>query len=336
MPVATDKAWSWRAEGLIAVGRGPIAGMGVDPRTALLYVANHVDDSVSVLDSARRKVVMTVEGTPEPFAVAVAGGRACVSSVATPYDMVSVIESGGVSGRNVPLAHSVRDIALSPSGQYVYAARNGRTGADVAIVDTANGRVTKVNPKARPGAAAEAVAVSPEGRRVFLGTADDVGGQLIAIDTVTRRVVGGLGLPWPLRDVVVSPDGTTVFVASCDPAFGGVVDIVDARTLRVVDSVDVGGVITELVASADGTRLYVATGHRVSVLCTFKRAIVDDITLVAEPSCIAESADGKQLFIADYQGTVTMLAVPSGETALSEIAADVIDIPMIELEYAGA
>jgi YVTN family beta-propeller protein len=336
--VQTDTAPFVRTAGLIAVGGGPIAGMSADPWTGLLYVANHVDHSVAVLDPAGLKVVTVVGGTPEPSAVAAAGGRAYVSTVATSYDMISVVDAAGdaVAVRNHPLAHSVRDIAISPGGRYVYAARNGRRGADVAVIDTVDGRVTRMNPRTRLGAAAAAVSISPDGTRVYVATADDRGGELVAIETVTRRVVGGLAFPWPLRDVVAGPDGTSIFVASCDPAFGGVVDIVDAGTVRVADSIDVGGMITDLVVSAGGDRLYVAGGDRISVLCTVTREIVGQITAVAEPSCIAESADGTQLYIADYRGTVTVLAVSAAtEPPSAKMSADVIDIPMLELEYAG-
>ena len=336
--VETDTSPGFSAMRLVAVGRGPISDMSVDPHDGLLYVANHVDNSISVLDPDGLNVVSTMSAAGEPFAVAAVGGRAHVSTVATAYDTISVIEAAddATDVRNLPVAHSVRDLAVSPRGQYVYAARNGRHGADLAVVDTTDGRVTKVNLGTRPGAAAEAITLSPDGNRVYVATADNLGGELVAIDTVTCRVVGGLALPWPLRDVVTSPDGATVFVASCDPAIGGVIDAVDARRLDVVDSIDVGGVITELVVSAGGERLYVANGDRISVLCTTTGELVDDITVVAEPSCIAESADGRQLFIADYHGTVTVLGISSTtESLLAKMSADVIDVPMLELEYAG-
>ena len=67
------------------------------------------------------------------------------------------------------------------------------------------------------------------------------------------------------------------------------------------------------------------------------KLIVDTVTAVTAPACIAESADGKRLYIADYDGAVTILKVASTTESLlaKMMSADVIDIPMLELEGAG-
>ena len=81
----------------------------------------------------------------------------------------------------------------------------------------------------------------------------------------------------------------------------------------------------------------VAGVDRVSVVCTATHEIIDTVTVVEQPSCIAESADGKQLFIADYDGAVTALTVASSTESLLAKLVDsaVIDIPMLELEPVG-
>ena len=335
----TDTAPGFSAVRSITVDRGPIAAMSVDPKDGRIYVANQVDNSVAVLDPATLSVVTTFAGTEEPFAVAATNGRAFVGTVTMSHDAVAVVDPsvGPDAVADYPLALSVRDLAVDPSGRFVYVARSGRQGADVAVIDTTIGRVTTMNLGARPGAAAQAITVSRDGARVYVITVDDLGGELVVIDTAARRVVDGLAFPSPLRDVAVSPDGTTVFVATCDLSFGGVVDVVDTRRMRVVDSIDVGGLITQVVASAEGDRLYVANGDRISVLCTATHEIVDTVTVVEQPSCIAESADGKRLLIADYDGAVTVLKVASTTESLlaKMMASDVIDVPMLELEAAG-
>ena len=78
-----------------------------------------------------------------------------------------------------------------------------------------------------------------------------------------------------------------------------------------------------------------ATVSRCSAPLTHE--IVDTVTVVEQPSCIAESADGKRLLIADYDGAVTVLKVASTTESLlaKMMASDVIDVPMLELEAAG-
>ena len=337
--IETDTAPGFSSVRRITVDRGPIADMSVDPRDGLIYVANQADNSVAVLDPATLSVVSTIAGTEEPFAIAAANGRAFVGTVTMSHDAVTVVDPsmGGESVADHPLALSVRDLTVDPGGRYVFAARSGRHGADVAVVDTTDGRVTTMNLGTRPGAAAQAITVSRDGARVYVITVDDLDGALVALEAAAHRVIGSLAFPSPLRDVAVSPDGTTVFVATCDLSFGGVVDVVDTRRMRVVDSVDVGGLITQVVVSAEGERLYVANGDRISVICTLTHEIVDTVTVVEQPSCIAESADGKRLFIADYDGAVTILKVASTTESLlaKMMTPDVIDIAMLELEAVG-
>jgi YVTN family beta-propeller protein len=336
--IETDTAPGFSTLRRVLIGRGPISDLSVDPGDGLIYVANHADNSISVLDPATMDVVSTVVGTDEPFAIAAIKGHAYVSTVTMSHDAVAIVDpSADEPVANYPLFSTARDLAVGPSGRHVYVARTGRRGADVAILDTADGRVTRMNLGTRPAAAAAAITISRDGRRVYVVTTDHHGGELVAIDPVARCVVGGLAFPSPLRDVVVGYDGTTIYVASFDVSCGGVVDVVDTRSMRVVDSIDVGGAILQMVMSAAGDRLYVATGDRISVICAATREILDTVTVVERPSCVAETADGKRLIIADYAGVLTILTVASTTESLRAkmMSSDVIDIPMLELEAVG-
>lgn len=46
-------------------------------------------------------------------------------------------------------------------------------------------------------------------------------------------------------------------------------------------------------------------------MCTVRLEVVDALTAPARPSCVAHSADGGELFLADYAGDVTVHAVES-------------------------
>ena len=337
--IETDTAPGFSALRQIPVRRGPIAGIAVDARDGLVYTTNPTDNSVSVLDPATLSVVATIPGLDEASAVAAANGRAYVATVSLSHDAVTTVDPDATEpGADHPLALSVTDVAVDAAGRYVYVARTGRDGMDVAIIDTADGRVRTLDLGTRPGAAAAALTLSPDGARVYVATVDDLGGELVAIDTATRRIVGGLAFPAPLRAVTAGRG--VVYVATCDLSFGGVIDVVDARTMRVVSSIDVGGLVTDLVAGAAGDRLYVAGVDRVSVVCVATHEIIDTVTIVEQPSCLAESADGRKLFIADYDGDVTALTVASStESLLARMMAGgrdaVLDIPMLELEPVG-
>ena len=116
------------------------------------HVANQADDSVAVLDATSSAVVAVVEGVTEPSAVVIADGRAVVATVTMSHDAVTVVDAGAEAPVvEHPLALSVRDVAVESTGRYVYAARSGRDGADLAIVDTSTGRVATITRAPAPG-----------------------------------------------------------------------------------------------------------------------------------------------------------------------------------------
>jgi YVTN family beta-propeller protein len=300
-----------------AVGHGPITDMCVSPRGGFVFVTNQIDNSVSQLDAETLAVVNTITGSDEPFIVKTAGSRAYVSTVSASHDAVTVIDgkTGAVVASH-PLALSVRDLAIGLDGRRVYVARTGRDGADVAVIDTVTDRVTTIDLGTRVESTAEAITISRDGSRLYVATADHIGGELVAIDTSDHSIVGVCAFAAPIRDIAASPDGTAVFAAGYDTVIGAHLDIVDTRDFGVVDTFPVGGSITQLLLSAEGDRAYVVNGDRVTVLCTATREIIDTIDIGAEPSCIAESRDGKRLFVADYDGGVTAFSVASTTESL--------------------
>src|SRR6516225_9439378 len=142
---------------VIRLGNGPISGIAATSDGARLIVANYGHHSVSVIDTETWRVVETVVGLDEPFAIATGAhdtNRAYVSTVSPAYDSIDVIDaSTNTLIATHPLALSVSDLVVSPDGRYVYASRNGAGDADVAVLDTATGQVDAIDLPTQPGAA---------------------------------------------------------------------------------------------------------------------------------------------------------------------------------------
>ena len=126
----------------ISVENGPISGMVASSDGSRLMVTNYGGDSVSIIDTHSGRVVDTVSGVQEPFAIAAGGpDRVYVSSVSRAYDSIEVIDvSTSTVVATHPLTLSVSDLVVSADGRYVYASRNGTGGADLAVLDTTTGR----------------------------------------------------------------------------------------------------------------------------------------------------------------------------------------------------
>ncbi|KKC05453.1 YncE family protein [Mycobacterium nebraskense] len=312
----------------IPVRNGPISDIGISPDGRRLVVANHGRDSVSIIDTDDRRVLETVTGLDEPFAIAVSGGdtpRAYISTASTAYDSIDVVDlATNTRVATHPLAQSVSDLAVSADGRFVHASRNGARGADVTVVDTTTDEFEVIDLATAPGTTADCVRISPDGRHLYAATNGPSGGQLVVIETRAQsdgrvggccRVVVAYELGLPIRDVALSDDGGTAYVASCSPVVGAVLDVIDTRTRKITGTrklSEVAGPLTRLTLSRDGRRAYLVSDDRVAVVCTRTRDVVGDMTAAKHPSCVVESPDGRYLYVADYSGVVTVAPIGAG------------------------
>lgn len=324
----------------ISVENGPISGMVASSDGSRLMVTNYGGDSVSIIDTHSGRVVDTVSGVQEPFAIAAGGpDRVYVSSVSRAYDSIEVIDvSTSTVVATHPLTLSVSDLVVSADGRYVYASRNGTGGADLAVLDTTTGQVEVID-IAGPGATTQCVRTSPDGGRVYVGSNGPSGGKLVVLGAPSddrssgrarwRRkmptpprntglcVKGVVEIGLPVRDVAISPDGAKdaqVYVASCCPEFGTVVDIVDTRTNKITSTrklSEISGNLTGCTLSRDGDRAYLVSDDGITVLCTLTQDIIGTVAVTEQPSCVVESPDGKRLYVADYSGAVIVVPVAS-------------------------
>jgi YVTN family beta-propeller protein len=330
----------------ISVQNGPISGMVASSDGSRLMVTNYGGDSVSIIDTDSCRVVETVSGVQEPFAIAAGGpDRVYVSSVSRAYDSIEVIDmSTNTVVATHPLALSVSDLVASADGRYLYASRNGTGGTDIAVVDTTTGRVEVID-IAGPGATTQCVRTSPDGDRLYVGINAPSGGKLVVLGapsddrssgrarwrqksartrTTGMSVIGVVEIGLAVRDVAVSPDGGAAYVASCSPELGAVIDVVDTRTNKITSTRklgEIGGNLTGCTLSRDGDRAYLVSDDGITVLCTLTQDIIGTVAVTEQPSCVVESPDGKRLYVADYSGAVIVAPVASSAPLAIEGAA---------------
>jgi DNA-binding beta-propeller fold protein YncE len=303
--------------GAIAAGRGAVSGIAVRSDGAVLALTHYGDDSVSLIDIAGGAPTLTVTDVDEPAAVAMSGGRAYVSSVSTANDEILALDTG--SERIVaayPVEFGITDLVVSPNGRFVYTGRSGADGADIAILDTSTGKQNSIRIAATT---VGCVRVSPDGRRLYVAANGASTAALVTIDTQRSCVAGALEIGSPIRDIALSPDGATAYVGSSGPDFGTVLDVVDVRDARnsAINATykigDAAGSLAQLIVSRAGDRVYLVGDQHVTVWSTATQDVLGSITLGDQPSCAVESPDGKRLYIADYAGTVTELAISAAD-----------------------
>ena len=302
----------------IAVSSGPIGGIAATADGQRLLVSNCRGDSVSLIDTRNCAVLQTITGTPEPFAIALpvgANNRAYVTTATAPYDAIAVVDMRAkMVVATYPLAFSVTDLAVSADGNRLYASRTEPGLCDIAVLDPTTGDLDVIEIATEPGTTAEHVCISSDAQRLYVAVNGPYDGRLVVIDTVERHITHRIEIGSPIRDVALSPDGGTAYVASCGTDFGTAVDVIDSRTSMVVSTAKVGasgGFVTQLALSGDGDRGYLVGDGGVTVLSLPARQVIGTIPTNTPPSCVIESPDGTWLYVADYAGVVTVVSVAS-------------------------
>ena len=315
------------------IGRGPISDIAVEDDT--LVVTNFGDNTTALLDAE----ALTVRGgavTGQPFEVAVCDTRAYVAVSSASDDAITVVDTA--TGKVVaayPMAGAVTAMTVSADRKYVFVARAGRDGVDVAIIDAAAGRIATIDIASGGDATIDALRVDASGRRLFVGTSDSENSRMLVVDVKTGRIRSALELGAPIRGLELGLD-STAFVLTSDLSDRGVLHVVDLVSNRVTATIDAGSTATQLALSADGARAFVVDYDQVHVICTEAHTVVGSITVGARPSCLAVGPG--RLYVADYAGEVVSysVAAPAPVMYAPFAAAHSLAAPWVrELEPAG-
>ena len=242
---------------------------------------------------------------------------------------------GGVDGLSVP-----RDLALSPDGAHVYVAGAGDNAVAIFARDAGTGALTYAG-LVRDGvggvdglASPLAVTVAPDGDHVYatsdgenaLATfARDAGTGALTFVEAERDGVGGVdGLDSPY-DVLVSPDGAHVYVASSfqDRTIAAFARDAGTGALTFVETEALGGSVRiayALAISPDGAHLYTVGNflydhglinrmdrNPVTGALTFadsveyyQRGAIDDLDGIAGARAVALNPDGANLYVVTF------------------------------------
>jgi len=233
----------------VPTGRGPHE-VAVDPSGRVAYVSNYGDqqpnDSLSVIDLVEGRELRRVElgELTRPHGIVWHDGALLFTSETARavgrYDP----ESGTVERFGDTGAEGSHMLVVAPDGGAVWTA-NIRSGSTTRL--TLEGGRAVSSETIAIGPQSEAIAVSPDGREVWLGRNGD--GRISVVDTASRKVVSEIEVGGvPIR-LAFTPDGKRVVVSDAD---AGALVLVDVKRRGVRRRIPLGGVPIGVVVRADG------------------------------------------------------------------------------------
>jgi YVTN family beta-propeller protein len=286
-------------------------GLAISPVNFNLDVA-----SPQPLATATIATAIAPEGvaiSPDGRKAYVATRSALVSLINTANNVVLGSPSTGAQ------AHSV---VAGPSGRWVYVT-NGSSG--ISVLDAATAARKDVIPVIVNGAAVNAgggpalnpqgLALSPDGRHLFVSDNQD-GGAVVVIDIATKSAVASfsLGQGWMPLGIAVHPDGQRAYFAFTDTVSNlGVVRVFDTVTMTpTATSIAVGARPTGVAVTPDGAKVYVSNylGDSVSVINTATNLVTATVAVGRAPAGLAVSPDNFQVYVVNKVGnTVSVINV---------------------------
>ncbi len=275
-------------------------GIAISRDGATLFVGDAVRDELVVVDVASRRIseriavshaVHGIDISPDGRTVWVGGanedrfwlGELTVVDTRT-LSIIGVVNPG---------VGSAAHVSFAPTGDRVWVASTTTNG--VWVVDSGSFDLVHTIPlipemtggsTGTPEGAAgyigiNEVAVSPDGTRAYaIGPEASI---LFAIDTATREVVGKAQGQQRAHGVVVSPDGSEVWVANRS----GSVSVFNAATLQQPATIRVGDYANHVAFDETGRTVFVTGRDSVIVIDATTRSVVQTIPVGRDPHEIA-------------------------------------------------
>jgi YVTN family beta-propeller protein len=265
----------------------------------LIYVPNHGDGTISVIDPNTKKVIDTFVSGPGTqhvipswdlktlYAANDEGGNSL-----TPIDP----RTGKRAGPNIPMADPY-NMYFTPDGKYAIVVQEAAKTLAFADPHTF---VIKHSLAVPQCGGVNHIDFSPDGS-YFIATCEFSGG-LVKVDTAAQRVLGYLNLGGMPQDIKIDPAGKVWYVSDMDR---GGVDLIDGDTFKQVGFIPTGPETHGLYPSRDATVLYVSNRGgpqdlgSVSVINFATRKVIATwpIPPPSTPDMGGVSADGKTLWL---------------------------------------
>ncbi len=197
------------------------------------------------------------------------------------------------------------DLTVSADGQLVYVTNS--ESKSISIIDVASlTRRTRIRVPISGERGPYGVAIHPDGKRLYV--TDINGNQVLIVDTARRATIGRIDVIEDPRSLVISADGTRLYVSGgdFDDDGDGGISVIDTESESVVTTLRMDGGIFRLALSPDGSRLYATdrANAQLIVVDVAQNRVVNSVQVLPEGEETRDlfvSRDGSQIYVANQE-----------------------------------
>ena len=330
LPGARSVVGWWAGPRSIGVGTEGADALAVSPDGRTLYAANWDEEGdsggITVVNlssgQAGRRIGI---GGPAVQLVMMPDGRALYALVELDDDGDRLVRVGLPTLRvdeQIAFTYGAEDMVAAPAGSLLYVLAGTSRGSMAVIpVDADSGQERKAIPVP---ADSQSIAVSPDGRTLYIGTGNADGrgpGEVVAVDSRSGDAAKPVRFPHAVVGLAVSPDGRRLFgLASsyqCPDGgtCGGRCDLagIDTMTGTALRPVRLDSGCARIEVAPDRGRLFVLSGDESLTVVNSVTGQVEKTIRTAGfiagdgASDLLLAPDGRTVYVADqFKGVVVI------------------------------
>lgn len=272
------------------------------------YVSEAFSTSVRVIDTATNTETATLATNSfSKVAVHPSGEFVYVPKMPPSLDVYDASNNSLVA--TIPLGSAAGDLAMHPSGDYIYSVHRGTD--TISVIDTSSNTVTATIEIAHD---ISELAIHPSGLVLYAGIA--VNGTITAINTNTLQPIDTFNVGGPnVQDLAVHPSGQYLYATS-----GSNLLVIDTTTNSVVDSISINGGGFSIAVHPDGNTVYVAnpTNSSVSVVDANTNTMTATVS-TSFPYDLAVHPSGDFVYVTGFTSTGSDGFVAVIDTASNQV-----------------
>jgi YVTN family beta-propeller protein len=292
----------------VPVGKLP-SDLVISPDSSLVYVANYLDNTISVINAQTNKVQTTLPagGTPAALAISSDGSKLYIANVIAAAVTVIDLANGNSTQTITGLAPSPVALALNPNGSQLWVS-DGQAVGNIDVIDTASNTV--LAPITMPKAIGS-LTFTPDGLKTYVV---DRAEAILVVDTTSHQVTATIPTGTLSEIVVMSPDGKTAYATRRKKSNTHVM-IIDTADNTVTKNITLPGLPTPGSKAAllpNGAYLYVPlynSGHIDLINTQSQTRVGGGFTAAPFPAIVGIAPNGKRAYVACDSNKVTVVKI---------------------------